>query len=76
MRQKMVALWEDVNDAEASLELQEAGALDRFIYCAGTLVENHRLARRMFSKDRVRLSIAVNRDCQLTAGNAACLEGA
>lgn len=55
MRQKMMALWRDVQEAERGTENGDVGALDKFIYSAGTMVENHRMAARMFNKNRVSL---------------------
>jgi general transcription factor 3C polypeptide 3 (transcription factor C subunit 4) len=53
MRQKMQEMWEEVQDAEAALAEGNNGALDRFIYAAGTMIENFRLARSNFTKNRV-----------------------
>lgn len=53
MRQTMRSLWEDVQRAESGIQNGEAGALDEFVQAAGTMVENFRLARSNFNKNRV-----------------------
>lgn len=56
MRQRMTELWEEVQAAEAAIDGGGDGfsvALDRFIAAAGTMVENFRLARGNFGKNRV-----------------------
>jgi hypothetical protein len=53
MRQKMVALWQEVLTAERSLEEGDVGALDEFIHSAGTMIDNHRMAKQMFTRHRV-----------------------
>ncbi|WVF69789.1 hypothetical protein IAT40_004568 [Kwoniella sp. CBS 6097] len=52
MRTQMKNLWLDVQDAERGIDEGEAGALDRFISAAGTMIENYRLNRGNFSKSR------------------------
>ncbi|WVQ98069.1 hypothetical protein IAU59_005191 [Kwoniella sp. CBS 9459] len=52
MRTQMQNLWLDVQDAERGIDNGEAGALDRFISAAGTMIENYRLNRGNFSKSR------------------------
>jgi general transcription factor 3C polypeptide 3 (transcription factor C subunit 4) len=53
MREQMHAFWDDIQQAEAALEEGEPGALDRFMYAAGTMIENFRLAKSNFGKNRV-----------------------
>lgn len=53
MKQKMQALWEEVQAAEAEIGEGVAGALDRFISAGGLMVENFRMARSNFGKNRV-----------------------
>jgi len=53
MRQKMVALWQEVLDAERSLEEGDVDALEVFIHSAGTMIDNHRMAKHMFTRHRV-----------------------
>ena len=53
MRSKMQNLWEDVQSAEEGIAGGNMGALERFIYAAGTMVENYRLAKGNFTKNRV-----------------------
>lgn len=55
MRQKMVALWQEVIAAEQALEEGDVDALDQFIHSAGTMIDNHRMARHMFTRHRVSL---------------------
>jgi hypothetical protein len=55
MRQKMVSLWQEVLEAERSLVEGDVGALDMFIQAAGTMIDNHRMAKHMFSRNRVSL---------------------
>ncbi|OCF32590.1 hypothetical protein I317_00359 [Kwoniella heveanensis CBS 569] len=52
MRTQMQNLWLDVQEAERGIDEGEAGALDRFISAAGTMIENYRLNRGNFSKSR------------------------
>lgn len=56
MKLKMQSLWEEVQEAEAGIAEGDMGALERFIYAAGTMVENYRLARSNFTKSRVSAS--------------------
>ncbi len=53
MRLKMRSLWDEVLEAEQGIDEGDPGALDQFIYAAGTMIENFRLARSNFSKSRV-----------------------
>jgi hypothetical protein len=53
MRQKMVALWQEVLTAERLLEEGDVEALDEFIHSAGTMIDNHRMAKQMFTRHRV-----------------------
>lgn len=53
MKQKMQALWDEVRMAEDAIGEGVDGALERFILAAGTMVENFRLARSNFDKNRV-----------------------
>ena len=53
MRIKMQSLWNEVQEAEVAIDSGDAGALDRFILAAGTMIENLRLAKHNFGKDRV-----------------------
>jgi len=53
MKQKMQLLWEEVQAAEAEIGEGVAGALDRFISAGGTMVENFRMARSNFGKNKV-----------------------
>jgi len=52
----MVSLWEEVLDAERMLDDGDVGALDMFIQAAGTMIDNHRMAKHMFTRHRVGLS--------------------
>jgi hypothetical protein len=61
MRQKMVALWQEVLTAERLLEEGDVGALDEFIHSAGTMIDNHRMAKHMFTRHRVSLALSRNR---------------
>lgn len=57
MQQRMKELWEEVQAAEAVIDAGGEGftmALDRFIAAAGTMVENFRMARGNFGRNRVR----------------------
>lgn len=49
----MQILWSEVQAAEEGIEEGDLGALDRFIYAAGTMIENFRLAKSNFNKNRV-----------------------
>jgi general transcription factor 3C polypeptide 3 (transcription factor C subunit 4) len=60
MKQKMHALWDEVRTAEEAIGEGVHGALERFILAAGTMVENFRLARSNFDKNRVRVFGAVS----------------
>ena len=62
MKQKMQALWEEVQTAETEIGEGVAGALDRFISAGGTMVENFRMARSNFGKNRVSLWIRRSAD--------------
>ena len=53
MRSTMESLWQEVQAAEAGIQENEAGALDRYIQAAGTMIENFRLAKGNFGKSRV-----------------------
>jgi general transcription factor 3C polypeptide 3 (transcription factor C subunit 4) len=53
LRAKMQQLWEEVREAEAGIESGDAGALDRFVGAAGLMIENFRLAKHNFGKNRV-----------------------
>ena len=53
MRQKMVSLWQEVLAAEKALDEGDVGALDAFILAAGTMIDNHRMAKQMFTRHRV-----------------------
>lgn len=53
MLARMQALWADAQAAEQGIGEGEAGALDRFIFAAGTMIETFRLAKGNFKKDRV-----------------------
>ena len=53
MRLKMQSLWLDVQAAEVGIDEGKQGALDRLIYAAGTMIENFRLAKGNFNKNRV-----------------------
>jgi len=67
MRQKMVALWQEVLTAEQLLEEGDVGALDEFIHSAGTMIDNHRMAKQMFTRHRVSLIVRVDlmsRECR------------
>jgi hypothetical protein len=55
MRQTMVSLWQEVLQAEARSEEGDVGAIDDFINSAGTMIDNHRMAKHMFTRHRVRL---------------------
>lgn len=52
MRQKMQEFWEEVQMAEAGIMNGDFGSLDRFVAAAGTMIENFRLAKANFSKNR------------------------
>jgi hypothetical protein len=54
MRQTMVSLWQEVLQAEARSEEGDVGAIDGFINSAGTMIDNHRMAKHMFTRHRVR----------------------
>lgn len=56
MRGRMQGLWADVISAEEGIGNGEPGALDKFIYSAGTMIETFRLAKSNFGKNRVSLS--------------------
>lgn len=56
MRSTMVSLWEEVLDAERMLDDGDVGALEMFIQAAGTMIDNHRMAKHMFKRDKVGLS--------------------
>lgn len=53
MKQKMRQMWEEVQEAEAGIAEGDLGALDRFIFAAGTMIENFRFAKSNFRKNRV-----------------------
>ena len=53
MRTRMHSFWEDVKTAEEGIDNGDMGALDDFIYAAGTMIENYRLAKGNFAKNRV-----------------------
>lgn len=53
MRGRMQGLWADVVSAEDGIGNGEPGALDKFIYSAGTMIETFRLAKSNFGKNRV-----------------------
>jgi general transcription factor 3C polypeptide 3 (transcription factor C subunit 4) len=59
MRGRMQGLWADVVSAEEGIGNGEPGALDKFIYSAGTMIETFRLAKSNFGKNRVSLSSIV-----------------
>jgi len=59
MRQTMVSLWQEVLQAEERLEEGDVGALDEFINSAGTMIDNHRMAKHMFTRHRVGLLFVV-----------------
>lgn len=53
MRERMDGLWTQVHQAEEGIAEGQPGALDQFIFAAGTMIETFRLARRNFGKNRV-----------------------
>lgn len=53
MRQKMVSLWQEVLRAEQALDEGDVDALGMFIEAAGTMIDNHRMAKHMFTRHRV-----------------------
>jgi general transcription factor 3C polypeptide 3 (transcription factor C subunit 4) len=53
MRQTMGSLWQEVLVAEQMLDDGDVGALDMFIQSAGTMIDNHRMAKHMFTRHRV-----------------------
>ena len=53
MRQKMVSLWQEVLEAEKALDDGDVDALGAFISAAGTMIDNHRMAKHMFTRHRV-----------------------
>lgn len=61
MRQTMVSLWQEVLQAEERLEEGDVGALDEFINSAGTMIDNHRMAKHMFTRHRVGLLFVVRK---------------
>lgn len=62
MRQKMVSLWQEVLEAERALDEGDVGALDMFIQAAGTMIDNHRMAKHMFGRNRVCVAISISPD--------------
>ncbi|EIW71252.1 hypothetical protein TREMEDRAFT_27203, partial [Tremella mesenterica DSM 1558] len=52
MHSLMQSLWKDVQAAEEGIANGEVGALDKFVYAAETMVENFRVARNNFGKNR------------------------
>ncbi|ODO08005.1 hypothetical protein I350_03588 [Cryptococcus amylolentus CBS 6273] len=52
MRSQMQSLWLDVQAAERGTMEGEEGAVDRFVEAAGVLVENYRMDRSNFGKNR------------------------
>lgn len=63
MRTRMQELWEQVQTAEAEIQEGHPTALDRFIEAAGTMVENFRLAKSNFGKNRVSITCYENDQC-------------
>jgi general transcription factor 3C polypeptide 3 (transcription factor C subunit 4) len=59
MAEQMHSLWADVQEAEVGIDNGDLGALEQFIYAAGTMIENYRLARGNFNKSRVNISVKV-----------------
>ncbi len=57
MRSKMEESWAEVKSAEEGIDEGDLGALDRFIYAAGTMIENFRLAKSNFTKNRVSVEL-------------------
>lgn len=53
MRARMHDLWDDVQAGITGIEEGDPEGLNRFIFAAGTMIENFRLARGNFSKNRV-----------------------
>lgn len=66
MRQKMVSLWQEVLAAETALDEGDVDALGGFIESAGTMIDNHRMAKHMFTRHRVRLPIFFPLDLAFT----------
>ncbi|KIY33595.1 general transcription factor 3C polypeptide 3 (transcription factor C subunit 4) [Cryptococcus gattii E566] len=52
LRSQMQNLWADVQDAERGTMEGEEGALERFVESAGLLIENYRMDRSNFTKNR------------------------
>lgn len=53
LRSQMQNLWADVQEAERGTMEGEEGALERFVESAGLLIENYRMDRSNFTKNRV-----------------------
>jgi general transcription factor 3C polypeptide 3 (transcription factor C subunit 4) len=66
MRLQMQELWAEVQVAEVEISEGKVGALDAFIQAAGTMVENFRLARNNFLKNRVRYGVIYGGILRLT----------
>jgi hypothetical protein len=58
MRQKRVSLWQEVLEAEKALDEGDVDALGWFIEAAGTMIDNHRMAKHMFGRHRVSLRVS------------------
>jgi len=63
MRQTMGSLWQEVLVAEQMLDDGDVGALDMFIQSAGTMIDNHRMAKHMFTRHRVGVSFKSSNIC-------------
>jgi general transcription factor 3C polypeptide 3 (transcription factor C subunit 4) len=63
MRHKMAEYWEEVQEAEAGIASGNIGALDKFVSAAGVMIENFRLAKRNFQKNRVCLNLWARMAC-------------